>query len=363
MGINLYFREEDWERIHRDWSLWWAHELERPMVVIETFHPVMLPKEVFSRQFLLEKPAQQVIHFFQQNLESRGFFGDAMPKWFPNFGPGIVAGFLGTDVHCRPEQNTVWFNAKAAKSIDEISFKFDLQNPWWLRVKELTSLAAQSWGDKVCIGHTDLGGGLDILASLRSANQLLLDLVESPGQVLRLTKEVTRLWLRYYDELYRLIKRTGRGTAPWAEIWSPARTYMFQSDLSYMISPKMFQKFVIPEIAECCANMDHTFYHLDGKGQIAHLELLLAMKELDGIQWIPGAGEPPPEEWMPLLKKIRDRGKLCQVYVTAQGARKIVREIGGKGFAFYVIPFPVMNKQQANDFIKTLAAEDALGKS
>ena len=39
---------------------------------------------------------------------------------------------------------------------------------------------------------------------------------------------------------------------------------------------------------------------------------------------------------MPLLKRIRDGGKLCQVYVTPEGALKIARELGGKGFAFCI---------------------------
>jgi hypothetical protein len=66
--------------------------------------------------------------------------------------------------------------------------------------------------------------------------------------------------------------------------------------------------------------MDYAFYHLDGKGQIPHLDLLLSLPRLRGIQWVPGDGNPPPEHWLPLLKRIRDGGKLCQVTVSPQGA-------------------------------------------
>ncbi len=358
MSINLHFDEKDWERIQRDWSAWWQGELDRPLTIIETFHPIMLGKEVLSKEFLFDQPADEALDLFQQNLESRYFYGDAMPKWWPNFGPGIAAGFLAANVHCRPEQGTVWFDVDRPKPLEDLHFEFDPENPWWRRVKELTQRAVERFEDKVSVCHTDLGGNLDILASFRTANQLLLDLYEAPDQVLRLGREITRVWLRYYDELYQIIKQAGRGTSNWAEVWSPGRCYMFQSDLSYMISPKMFEQFVMPDLAACFEKMDHTFYHLDGKGQIAHLDLLLSMKEVDGIQWIPGAGEPPPEEWLPLLKRIRDGGKLCQVYVTAEGARKIVKEIGGKGFALYVVPFPVMTAEQARGFVRTLAEED-----
>jgi hypothetical protein len=42
MSLNLRFSESDWERIERDWSTWWAGELERPLVVLECVE-VQLP--------------------------------------------------------------------------------------------------------------------------------------------------------------------------------------------------------------------------------------------------------------------------------------------------------------------------------
>jgi hypothetical protein len=111
---------------------------------------------------------------------------------------------------------------------------------------------------------------------------------------------------------------------------------MFQSDFAYMISPKMFEKFVLPDLTRLCSAVDHGFYHLDGKGQIPHLNMLLGMERLRGIQWIPGDGQPPPEDWPEVLGRIRSAGKLCQLYVTPDGARKIIREHGGEGFAFAI---------------------------
>ena len=78
--------------------------------------------------------------------------------------------------------------------------------------------------------------------------------------------------------------------------------------------------------------LDYAFYHLDGRGQIAHVDHLLSLPRLRGIQWVPGDGNPPAECWLPLLKRIRDGGKLCQVFVSAEGALTIVRELGGQGF-------------------------------
>ena len=132
---------------------------------------------------------------------------------------------------------------------------------------------------------------------------------------------------------------------------------MLQSDFAYMISPQMFERFVMPDIAACCDSLDHGFYHLDGKGQIRHLDLLLSLERLRGIQWVSGYGQPPPEEWLPLLRRIRDGGKLHQLYVSPEGALTIAQEIGGRGFAFHIQQ--LMNREEAGAFIRLLASENA----
>ena len=215
----------------------------------------------------------------------------------------------------------------------------------------------ERWGGSVAVGHTDLGGNFDILAALRTTEKLLFELVDAVDEVTRLLSQITQLWLRYYDELDDIIHLGGRGTTPWATIWSPGRCYMLQCDFSYMISPRMFEHFVLPDLAACCQALDHTCYHLDGKGQIVHLDMLLSLERLGGIQWIPGDGQPPPEEWLPLLKRIRDSGKLCQLYVGPQGAMTIVRELGGCGFAFHITE--QISQAEAKAFLRALAMADA----
>ncbi len=357
MSINLHFTEEDRQHIERNWVAWWAGELDKPLVVIKIIDPLFnrAPEES-SREFLLEKPINEVIDYFQARLEATLFYGDALPTWWPNFGPGIVTGFLGGKVKGMPEQHTVWFEADEPAPIEDLRFVFDADNVWWQRVLNLTRAAVERWDDQVYVGHTDLGGVLDIVASFRTTSQLLYDLHDVPEEVNRISGEIRSLWMRYYNELYTIIEKTQRGTTNWAAVWSPERTYMHQCDFSYMISPKMFERFVLPDLAACFEQLDHAFYHLDGKGQIPHLDMLLSLESLAGIQWIPGAGQPEADHWLSLLKRIRDAGKLCQVFVNTKGAQTIVQELGGRGFALFIRP--EMSDTETEDFLEVLAAED-----
>ena len=104
-----------------------------------------------------------------------------------------------------------------------------------------------------------------------------------------------------------------------------------------MIGPAMFERYVMPDLEACCAALDYPFYHLDGKGQLKHLDRLLAMPELRGIQWQPGDGQPLADGWLDVLKRIRDAGKLCQVYVRCEGVFTIAHALGGEGFLFSLL--------------------------
>ncbi len=353
MGINVRFTDEDWARIERDWTAFWAGELDRPLVVMTGFEPDGELPEVppFVPSLPMSMPAEEVVDRYGKHLEAQRFYGDAFPKWFVNFGPGIMAGFLGSKVGAAPD--TVWFDPPEGASAHRLDPRYDPQNVWWQRVRDITRCAAEAWQDRVCVSITDLGGNLDVAASLLSTEQLLTDLHDAPEQIDRVVGKITGLWMRYYDELYDIVRRTGRGSTPWAPIWSPGKCYMLQSDFAYMISPAMFERFVMPDLRACCEFLDHGFYHLDGKGQLPHLDMLLEMENLWGVQWIPGDGNPPADRWPAVLRRIRDAGKLCQMYVDAEGARRIVREIGGKGFIFQV-GWDGLSRADAEGFLATL---------
>ncbi|HEY9075288.1 MAG TPA: hypothetical protein VIO61_02005 [Anaerolineaceae bacterium] len=358
----LNFHAEDWDRIERDTLRWWAGDLERPLVWLAAINPALKGGVYgYLSNYPLDMPAEQVVDLYAPRLETAHYYADSFPWWWVNFGPGIAAGFMGAQVNSVSEPSeTVWFTPPGDVAIEELNLAYDPENAWWKRVKAITAAIVERWQGMVAVGMTDLGGNLDILASFRETQRLLTDLLDQPEEVDRLVRQITALWLRYYDELDAIVRPACRGTSSWAPIWSPGKTYMLQCDFSYMISPRMFERFVLPDLVACCDHLDHGFYHLDGKGEIPHLNHLLSIDRLRGIQWIPGDGQPSPDQWLPLLKRIRDGGKLCQVFVSPEGARRIVQNLGGKGFLLVVntIGDEFYHPEIANAFLKTLAEED-----
>ena len=336
--MKMAFSKKDWERVKQDWLLYWQNKQDRAMVVIELWNPAVKPvkeRQSCIAQYAQETTAEQIIDLETRHIEGIDYIGDAFPRFFTNFGPGSAAAYFGSSV--KPALDTVWFE-KIADSLDDIepNIKLDTQNYWFQRTHEVLDAALNKWDGSVQVSVTDIGGNLDVLAALRGAEQLLLDLYDDPETVGRLTRKITEVWLQIYRIEADKILSASQHCASWGPFLSENYTYTLQSDFSYMISPAMFDCFVVPDIKSCCDVITDSFYHLDGPGQLVHLDSLLAVDKLKGVQWLPGTGQKPPEEWPEVLKKIKDAGKLNQVYTSPEGAREIKKEFGGEGFVFFV---------------------------
>ncbi len=364
MPAYSLFADADWPRLERDWTAWWAGGLERPIIVLETRAPRpgidWNTFDPFLTQFPPETPVDSMLDHSQLLLDATHYYGDAYPKWDSNFGAGNVAGFLGAAWQHSHDVRTTWFHGPPSASLAEIDVRFDPANPLWQTVRAATERAIERWAAQCTIGYADLGGNLDVLASLRGTQNLLYDLYDAPEEIERLCPRITNAWLRYYDVLDELIAPTPKGSSCWAPLWSPTRAYMLQSDFSYMVSPAVFERFILPDLERCCAAIDYPFYHMDGKGQLKHLDMLLSIDRLRGIQWQPGDGAQLADQWPEVLQRIRAGGKLCQIYVDREGAFKVAREHGGKGFVLSIVE--QLSDNDATEFMEAFEREFAPNK-
>jgi 5-methyltetrahydrofolate--homocysteine methyltransferase len=182
------------------------------------------------------------------------------------------------------------------------------------RVKDIFRTAADRWRGGVLIGMTDLGGNLDIVSTFRPGERLLTDLYDSPAEVKRLTWEAHEAWWTAFRDLDSVMRGANPGYSAWCPIYAEQSYYMLQCDFCYMIGPAMFDEFVKPELAASSAKLANAFYHLDGPGQLPHLDSLLTIPHLKGVQWVPGAGQNAQCEWPEVYRKIRAAGKLIQIF-------------------------------------------------
>jgi hypothetical protein len=176
---------------------------------------------------------------------------------------------------------------------------------------------------------------MDVLASLRGAQTLLLDLSERPEWVEEKIREINEVWFAVYDRIYEIIKLADGSSAFGAfYLWGPGKTAKLQCDTSAMFSPKMYRRFVVPALTEQCAWLDHSLYHLDGTQAMLHLDALLGIESLDAIEWTPQAGIETGghKRWHDLYRRILAAGKSVQVVnVEPDELVPLLDAIGTKG--------------------------------
>lgn len=313
--MPIDFSHERWEKIKDTYRKWWAGELGRPIVPIALLGrdpgrpqpkaPLLTQANCHDFSILVE----DLIDTIDYMLSSVEFLGDAYPYFNMDvFGPGVIAAYLGARLDNSSGQ--VWFYPpRDDLPIQEIHFEYNPNNVWFKRTKELYRAGIDRWGGQVLMGMTDIGGNMDILSAFRPGEKLLFDLIDHPEEVKRLIWEAHEAWHHYYNELNAILQPVNPGYSDWSTIYSEQPSYMLQCDFSYMISPKMFDEFAKPELAATCKCLPQSFYHLDGIGQIPHLDSLLEIEELDGVQWVPGDGKPNCAHWPEIYQKINAAGK------------------------------------------------------
>ena len=144
-------------------------------------------------------------------------------------------------------------------------------------------------------------------------------------------EEINDAWFKYWQELFSIIHKYEHGYINHFSIWSEKPMTDLQCDFSVFISPGDFKRFFLPFIDQQTRIIDRTIYHLDGPDSLKHLEPLLSLPELDGFQWVPGAGSAPMSEWIELLQKIQNAGKKLLIICENYEVEKIVRGLRPEG--------------------------------
>ncbi len=316
MPIN--FSNERWDKTLKTYDAWWDGKLERPLVpVILSGIDAGRPKPsapilAQSTCHDLSIPASEIIDRLDYELSTKEFLGDSFPSVnLASFGPGVVSAFLGANLDNSSGQ--VWFHPEKELEISELHLEYDEDNVWLNRVKDICREGMKRWQGQVNITMPDLGGTLDVLSTFRPGEKLLMDLYDDPDEVKRLTWEIHDLWHRLYNDINAVLQPINPGYSDWAQVISSTPSYVLQSDFSYMIGPDMFGEFVLDELAASCKKLNRSIYHLDGVGELPHLDQILTIPELGAIQWVPGDGKPEQFEWPEIQARISKAQKNTQV--------------------------------------------------
>jgi len=354
--MAIDFSRARWDKIKEDYGRWWAGELKRPLIRITTWtrNPDKAEPRVKDTPHLiydLSVSADEIVDRWDWQLSGVKYYGDAYPSVWPNMGPGVLAAFMGA--RPIPADDTTWFEPDKPRELADIHLKFDPENVWFKRCLDISRKAVERWEGQVLVDVTDLGGNLDIVSTFRPSELLPMDLYDNPEEVKRLGWESHRAWWECFEEINKALQPINPGYGAWLDIYSDVPYYVLQCDFCYMIGPAMFDEFVKPELEATIKRLGNAYYHLDGVGQLPHLDSLLSIKELKGVQWVFGDGKPGMTHWPEVYRKIRDAGKTIYVYGTLDEFDTLIGQLGSAEG----VVFNLWRERQSDSEIKDFLAK------
>lgn len=315
--MPIHFDMERMARAVDSHERWWRGELERPLVriVIPDAHPVerRSPAPLLSQQSCaaLEWSPEAIVDALDEELSRQEYLGDAVPfVGFEAFGPGVLAALCGARLD--NSSGNVWFFPDEEREIGDIHVRYDPSSVWARRIKAIYRAGLERWNGLVVMGMPDLGGVLDVAATFRGSESLLTDLYDEPEEVLRLRDEIHRAWYDAYAD-FSAVLAPQNVHSDWSGLLSREPSYILQCDFCYMIGNPMFREFVLETLERDTQRLTNTIYHLDGIGELRHLDDVLALKDLNAVQWVPGDGQPGAPHWLDVYRKIADAGKRMMI--------------------------------------------------
>ncbi len=283
--------------------------------------------------------------------KSKRCWGEALPTMSHSWGgrgtPMTIAAYLGGDV--KLGEGTVWVDP-VVNDWRSFSVRFDPENVWWKRSRRYFELAAEAGGGRFIPVLPDYGDCLTCFSLLRGPERLLYDCIDDIEAVKDARDGFVRVWREYHGANWEVYRKQYPGDRCWL-VWAPGRTYALQCDFSVMLNPQLFEELVVPEIEGIGRYLDYIVWHLDGPEEIKYLDFLLELPEIKAIQWVPGAGKPTASHWIPMLKRVQEKGRALHLSVKDEAEVEVLlRELSPEGL-FLSGGFTGKTEEDARDLL------------
>jgi len=342
---------KDYNYIKKRWQQFWDKENhDRPILMILAKKDIQKPNNLIAPKNSADcwLDFDYVLKKEYLNLENTYFGGEAFPAIYPNLGPDILPAICG-GCEIKFGTDTSW----AVHKIDDLStmppIKFDEENIWFKRIKELTQKAIDQANGEYLVGITDLHTGADALSAFRGPANLCMDMYDYPELFKQKIDEIFEVHKTVITELGTIIKEKQEGLTNWLGIWHPKNDwYLTSCDFGGLISTKDFDEFIIKGLEDELNFINGSIYHLDGPGNLKHLDRLLKLPKLNGIQWCQGISSPPAREYLDVYKKIQVAGKCMQIYADPEDMEPLCWALEPEGVNICI---NAKNEAQANELI------------
>ncbi len=285
------FTEKQWQQVKDDYEGWWKQTREKPILhlsFVEECKTMKRPEGMITEN-LFHYPESESPESIAEKMEyimrSRRYEYNGYPYIWVYFGPVSTVEYIGCKPHIGP--STVWFSPRDEIEPSKRHITRDPRSEFLPRNHAIRKAIQDRFGGGYVVsGPCGAGCNLDYVAEFYGHEELSYMLYDEPDEVKRLMDEIQAALLPIGDEEEKLTPGAVGYTA-WGGIFAPKPWVTMQCDYCAMIGRKHFEEFEKPELVEHCKRSpEYNYYHLDGPGEIIHMDSILDIPELKCMQWV-----------------------------------------------------------------------------
>ncbi len=210
-------------------------------------------------------------------------------------------------------KESVWAEEGGFEFHDLDGIDFSSRNPWRLKYLEFVAALKDRYGKRYPVGQPILRGVSDMIASLRGASRMVLDLYDRPEDFERLARLCG-------DLIIGLVREQQAVSGPFAgghlveqlSLWAAGPILRMQEDASALFSPDLYTRLLQGEDERQALAFPFSAIHLH-TSSLFLLDRILRVAPLTCIQINKDAGDVKVPEMLPFLKMVQSRNKTLLV--------------------------------------------------
>lgn len=225
---------------------------------------------------------------------------------------------------------------KSMDGLEKVSF--DMDNPWFAKSMEFIFKLDRLAAGRFPIGQPLMRGPSDVAGALMGQTELVCALYDYPEEMRKLFLKISDIFLKIISHYYGKIPIFHEGhSIGMYHLWAPDKIIWYQEDVSALLSPLLYNKFLKDPDANICMKYDFSLMHihpasffiLDEVLKIDRLKVIEINKDVEG---------PSVKEMMPVFRKILlKKNLLVSGELNKEDIQCILEELPSRGVFLHII--------------------------
>ncbi len=266
--------------------------------------------------------------------ESR-LVSDVITPFAAAFGVPWVEAIAGCPVVAHP--GSLWAEPIIEGYASRRPIILDRDNPWLRKLIDFTRALVKLADGRFPVALPQMRGPLDVLAAMRTPQQMSIDLIEVPHEVTRVLGELTDLWIGIAQAVLEVIPPFHGGYCTRMKMWGPGWAVTPQNDTSALISPRMYEQLVLPFDRQIVDRFPYHSFHMHST-EHHQIDVLLTLRRLTAIQLTleHTLGGPALDVTLAAARRVLGKKPLLLVALDTETAELCLRELPAAGLAVMI---------------------------